>query len=207
MSGPQAIAPEVCGAILVGGASRRMGRPKAFVEYAGRSFAARVADALRAELPEVVAVGRGALPRDLGAIERLDDAAGIAGPLAGILALLRQRPRSAWLVAACDLPLLDPAAVRWLLGQRGTASLAILPRLEPSRVEPLLALYEPAASSLLEPLAARGERSLQGLALEPGVSIPTPPAALAAAWRNVNTEEELRLLEAPAQPTRRRKPS
>ena len=192
MSGPQATAPEVRGAILVGGASRRMGRPKALVEYAGRSFAARVADALRAELPEVVAVGSGALPEDLGVIARLDDAAGIAGPLGGILALLRQRPRSAWLVAACDLPLIEPAAVSWLLAQRSADRLAVLPRLDPRRIEPLFAIYEPSALSLLEALAARGEGSLQSLGGKPGVANPAPPAAIASAWRNVNTEADLR---------------
>ena len=196
MPGPPTIAPEIRGAILVGGESRRMGRPKALIEYAGRSFAARVADAVREATLERVTVGGGALPPDLEALPRLPDAAGLFGPLAGILAALRHRPHSAWLVAACDLPLLDTAAVRWLVAHRVPGALAILPRLAPTRVEPLLAVYEPAARDLLEAWAASGERSLQGLAREAGILTPEPPAAIARAWRNVNTEADLGALPA-----------
>jgi len=169
-----------------------MGRPKALLEYAGRSFAARVADALRAELAEIHVIGDGPLAADLGEVTRLADAAGLQGPLAGIVAALRHRPECAWLIAACDLPLADPGAVRWLLAQRAPGRLAVLPRLGVARVEPLLALYEPAARAVLEALVERGERSLQSLAREPGVATPEPPAAIAAAWRNVNDEEDLR---------------
>jgi len=169
-----------------------MGRPKALLEYAGRSFAARVADALRAELVEIHAVGDGPLPPDLGEVERIADAGALEGPLAGIVAALRHRPDCAWLIAACDLPLADSRAVRWLLAQRAAGRLAVLPRLGKSRVEPLLALYEPAALPVLERLARRGERSLQSLAREPGVATPEPPAEIAPAWRNVNEEEDFR---------------
>jgi molybdopterin-guanine dinucleotide biosynthesis protein A len=169
-----------------------MGRPKALLEYAGRSFAARVADALRAELAEIHVLGDGPLPADLGEIARLADPPGLEGPLAGIVAALRHRPGSAWLIAACDLPLADPAAVRWLLAERAPDRIAILPRLGESRIEPLLAVYEPGALRILEALAERGERSLQGLAREAGVATPQPPAAIARAWKNVNDPDDLR---------------
>ncbi len=197
MPGPSAIAAEVWGAILVGGESRRMGRPKARLEYGGRSFAARVARALESAVAGLVAVGGGELSPDVSGLERLQDVAGVPGPLGGILAALRHRPRSAWLVAACDLPLATPAAAHWILAQRSGDSIAVLPRLGTTRIEPLFALYEPAALDLLEALAARGERSLQSLAQQPGVATPTPPGELAAAWRNVNTEEDLHALPPP----------
>jgi molybdopterin-guanine dinucleotide biosynthesis protein A len=173
-----------------------MGRPKALLEYAGRSFAARVADALRGQVGEIHAVGDGPLPADLGEVVRLADAPGLEGPLAGIVAALRHRPESAWLIAACDLPLADPAAVRWLLEQRGPERVAVLPRLGADRVEPLLAVYEPGALPILEALAERGERSLQALAREAGVATPAAPAAIAGAWRNVNDEDDFRGLAA-----------
>jgi molybdopterin-guanine dinucleotide biosynthesis protein A len=71
---------------------------------------------------------------------------------------------------------------------------AVLPRLGESRVEPLLAVYEPGALPLLEALAQSGGRSLQGLAHALGVATPEPPAAIADAWSNVNDEDDLRSL-------------
>jgi molybdopterin-guanine dinucleotide biosynthesis protein A len=195
--GPSAIAAEVWGAILVGGESRRMGRPKAHLEYGGRSFAARAAAALAGSVTGIVAVGGGELPREVLGLERLVDVPGVRGPLGGILAALRHRRGAAWLIVACDLPLATPAAANWILAQRAADRLAILPRLGATRVEPLFALYEPAAAALLEALAAGGERSLQGLAQEPGVATPTPPLELATAWRNVNSEEDLLALPPP----------
>jgi molybdopterin-guanine dinucleotide biosynthesis protein A len=171
-----------------------MGRPKALLEYAGRSFAARVADALRGQVAEIRLIGDGPLPADLGEIARLADAPGLEGPLAGIIAALHHRPESAWLIAACDLPLADPSAVRWLLAERRPERVAVLPRLGESRVEPLLAVYEPGALPLLEALAQSGGRSLQGLAHALGVATPEPPAAIADAWSNVNDEDDLRSL-------------
>lgn len=185
----------LAGAILVGGQSRRMGRAKSGLRYRGRSFAATVAEAVREVVAEVVFVGAGALPDDVPALPRLADVDGLAGPLAGVLAALRHRPDRAWLVAACDLPLLDAEAVRWLAAQRA-GQVAILPRLGAAqRVEPLLAIYEPAARPLLEALAARGESSLQSLGGEAGVSTPEPPPGLADAWRNVNTPSDLDRLQ------------
>ena len=56
-------------------------------------------------------------------------------------------------------------------------------------VEPVLAHYDPRACSLLEDLAGRGERSLQGLAGLDGVSTPLPPREIADSWRDVNVRE------------------
>ena len=184
----------LAGAILIGGESRRMGRPKSALDYRGKSFAARVAEALRAVAREAFFVGDGELPADVPPLPRLADVAGIAGPLGGVLAALRHRPESAWLIAACDLPLIDARATRWLAAQRA-GQVAILPRLAPDRVEPLFALYEPASRILLEALAARGERSLQSLGGEVDVSTPEPPPELAPAWRNVNTPADLDRLQ------------
>jgi molybdopterin-guanine dinucleotide biosynthesis protein A len=102
------------GAVLCGGASRRMGRDKALVEVDGRALALRVADALRrAGADPVTAVG-GDLPAlaALGLAGVPDEAPG-EGPLTGVLTALRGAARGAPLVfvAACDLVTPEPAAV------------------------------------------------------------------------------------------------
>src|SRR5689334_1463731 len=101
------------GLVLSGGASQRMQRDKAALLYNGKPqllraiellqpFCARTFvsvradqtnDPLRAQLPQIV--------------DRLTD----RGPIAGIHAAQTVHPEAAWLVLACDLPLLNAAAL------------------------------------------------------------------------------------------------
>jgi molybdopterin-guanine dinucleotide biosynthesis protein A len=108
------------------------------------------------------------------------------------MAAMRQAPWASHLVAACDLPDLTAEAVRWLLSTRSPGVWATLPRL-PGRtgVEPLLAHYDFRARTILEDLAAAGRFSPSLAAEHPKVISPEPPPALAPAWANVNTPEDL----------------
>jgi molybdopterin-guanine dinucleotide biosynthesis protein A len=192
--------PPLAAGLLVGGAGLRMGRPKALVELGGVPLAARVAAAVAAVAPELFLLGAGEVPEALAGRPRLSDAPGVAGPLAGLLAALRAAPERAWLLVACDQALASSAACRWLARERAAERIAILPRLVPERIEPLLAIYEPAALGELERMAAAGELSLQPLARVAGVATPAPPSALAAAWTSVDTPELLAELECGARP-------
>ncbi len=184
----------VLAGVLIGGAGSRMGSPKQLLTLGGVGFLRRVITALAPAIERVALLGEGPLPEECRELPRLADPPGLAGPLAGILAALRWAPANAWLFVACDLPLVTTAAVRWLLDQRAPGRWAVLPR-DPAGVEPLFALYEPQARGPLEALAAAGERAPRLLAAHPKALSLTPPAELRAAWRNVNTPEELALLE------------
>ncbi|MGH9276056.1 MAG: molybdenum cofactor guanylyltransferase [Acidimicrobiales bacterium] len=92
------------GAVLCGGASRRMGRDKALLPVEGRAMAARVADALRgAGATEVLAVGgdEEALTA-LGFHVRPDGHPG-DGPLPATITALHAAREDAVLVVSCDL--------------------------------------------------------------------------------------------------------
>ena len=178
------------GGILVGGGSRRMGTAKALLLLDGESFFDRVTRALAPIVERVVVLGQGALPPGAERLVRLDDVAA-PGPLGGLLAAFAFAPDAAWIVVACDQPLLTVEALRWLAAQRSARHWAVLPRTRPDRVEPLAALYEPAAVPYLRQLAASGRFSLQPLAEMPGVLTPAPPVAIARCWSNVNTPDEL----------------
>jgi molybdopterin-guanine dinucleotide biosynthesis protein A len=182
----------VNGAILIGGASRRMGRAKQSLEIGGRALSEVAAAALEGQVERVVLVGGGPVPDALRGLERVNDPSGIAGPMAGVLAALQRAPDAAWIVAACDMPLLSPAAVRWLLGCRCRGVWAVLPRPRGGVVEPLLAVYEPRARLVIESLASEGKWGLRRLAGLDGVSSPSPPPDLLPAWRDVNTPEQFR---------------
>lgn len=208
--------PPLLGGLLVGGSSRRMGRPKALIGVGGTTLAERAAAALAPHVERVVLLGGGPVPPALDGLERLGDAplaarrtggktaaAGDAGgeaghvpdgtgPLAALLAALRAEPAAAWVLCPCDLPAVRPEAVAWLVAQRRPPRRAVMARLAPSGPpEPLLALYEPSIRAAVEALAAGGGRAPRLLADLPGVALVTPPPELADCWRDADRPEHL----------------
>ena len=178
----------------MGGGSRRMGSPKQLLHHGDSTLIEIAAAALGETVDDVVILGGGDLPESLARHPRLPDVNDTTGPMAGMLAAMRWQPRSAWIFAACDLPLLRSEAVSWLCRQRRPGRWAVLPRLGEAGVEPLLAMYEPQSRGLLEDLVARDLRAPRHIADHPRVVSPTPPEELHPQWTNANTPEELEAL-------------
>ncbi len=181
----------VYGGVLVGGKSHRMGREKAGMHLAGKSFLARAEDALAPHVERVVLLGEGSQEATQPETLRLPDAPELAGPLAGLASALRWAPGASWVITACDLPLITPSVIRWLLDQRRPGVWGILPSLSEGKLEPLLALYEGQTAGLLAKLAATGPLAPHRLIEHEKVITVTPPAELAACWHNVNTPADL----------------
>jgi molybdopterin-guanine dinucleotide biosynthesis protein A len=100
-------------------------------------------------------------------------------------------PNVAWLVIACDLPLLDDATLQFLIAQRDESKLATtfqspfdgLP-------EPLITIWEPASTSVLQTAAAEGFSCPRKILIRNSdrVKILVPPDA--DALMNANTPED-----------------
>ncbi len=98
------------GAVLAGGASRRMGRPKHELTLPdGRTMLDAVIDALDALCREVVVVGEAETSR-----KQVHDLRPGQGPLAAVEALLASGNDHEYLVCPCDLPLITPALLKRL---------------------------------------------------------------------------------------------
>jgi molybdopterin-guanine dinucleotide biosynthesis protein MobB len=182
------------GSILVGGQSSRMGSPKQLLVQQGVTLMERVYHALSPVVEKVVVAGQGQVPESLAELTRLADIPDSEGPLAGIVACQRWAPQASWFVAACDLLLIDTAAIEWLDAERRPGRWAVLPCLSQTILEPLLAVYEPQSVSLLEKLVRDRQCAPRYIAGHPAVACPAPPPHLASAWTNVNTQQELRSL-------------
>jgi len=92
------------GAVLVGGASTRMGKPKTHIRLPdGRRMIEPVIRALQVTCGEVIVVG-GAEP----GYRHLADRRSGAGPLAGVEALLSSGIDNNYLICPADLPLVTP---------------------------------------------------------------------------------------------------
>jgi len=172
-----------------------MGLPKATLELPnGELMLNRVYRAVSALKLPTTLIGRGPITDEVKGLEQISDAPDVVGPLSGILAAMHHDQEATWIILACDLPRIEPEAVQWLIDQRSEALTAILPRLSERRVEPLFALYEPAARELLLAISKSGSPAPKRLASEPRVDAPEPPRDLRSCWTNINTPDDVAAL-------------
>jgi len=183
--------------ILAGGASRRMGRNKAFLPLGGSRLIDRVLGRLDLLFREVLLVAKDPdLYADLPCRTVTDILPGRI-PLVGIHAGLRQARHEWVFVTGCDMPYLSAAVIRRLCRHRDEGQ-AVIPH-GPSGLEPLHALYSRQCLPVLEDYLAAGEGSVLGLLDR----IPTRVVPWeefrdldpeGASLRNINTPQEYQLL-------------
>ena len=184
----------VYGCVLVGGASRRMGRTKHLLTRAdgsGETWLHRTIHILQPYCQQVVLAGSAEIPEDLRRLPHLPDSPGVSGPLAGLLPAMRWAPRVGWLLTACDMPGLNTEAARWLLAGRSPGVWAVVPQHPWSgRVEPLLAWYDFRSRPLLESIAATDQNpGLCRVVRHPKVRSVPIPTAFADAWNDADTPQ------------------
>lgn len=108
------------GLVLTGGRSTRMGQDKSRLIYHEKPQREHLADLLQPFCHTVFWSVNAVQAAELAAKEQpvIVDAFDIPGPLNGILTAFRQDPEAAWLVVACDMPLLTEASLRALVNGR-----------------------------------------------------------------------------------------
>lgn len=189
---PKSNVAPLAGLVLAGGKSTRMGHDKGLIEWHGKPqryfladllnhYCERVFISCRSEqVDDIVAVGYNALP----------DNAIAKAQYGAILTALKAQPNNAWLVVACDLPLLNSDALKYLINERDPSKLATVYSSPNSGLpEPLAAIWEPRAEEmLLREFAAGIDCPRKALIRNEGdvklVDPPTPGVIM-----NVNTPE------------------
>lgn len=195
---PNASSPEaaaygryVAGLVLTGGRSLRMGRDKAGLQHDGRTQLAHT-HALLAPLVAHCHVSAREDQRDdplRSAFACIVDQVPGLGPAAGILAAHAHDPDAAWLVVACDLPLLDPATLAQLIQARAPDWDAAAYRDPVSgRPEPLCAVWEPSGCRILAQAVAQGRNAPAGALQHMRTRWLLPGSS--AALGNANTPED-----------------
>lgn len=150
----------LCGLVLAGGGSRRMGADKGAIRYRTESQRAVVAGLLAPWCERVYVSCRPEQVADLepGLVALVDPAPGL-GPIAGVLAAFSARPDAAWLVVACDLPLLGPEAIAELVRHRTPDADAVAFMGDRGRPEPMAAVWEPTLAPMVASAVAAGRLS------------------------------------------------
>jgi molybdopterin-guanine dinucleotide biosynthesis protein A len=151
----------VTGVVLSGGQSQRMGRDKALLELSGETLLARALRLLAAAASELLVVGHDSPAVAALGVRTVHDEQPGLGPLGGIATALRSMRTEHALVVACDMPLLQPALLRYLIALAPEGD-AVVPR-SAQGVEPLHAVYSVACLSAVEACLGEGARAVSAL--------------------------------------------
>ena len=157
-------------AVLAGGASRRMGRPKAALPWGAGTLAEHQTGRLARLFEEVWLVVKEPPEWAAGPARVILDGAAEAAAVHGLRRALAEA-RDRVFVLAVDLPALAESVIREI-ARRGiaTARAAVVPEAD-GRLQPLAAVWRREALPELDRRLARGERALQGLAKAVGAEI------------------------------------
>jgi len=181
--------------LLAGGASTRMGQPKALLEAAGRPFWEAQMEKLQALDPDELFIS---IPRELslpsGPWQVLHDEKVGLGPLSGLHAAL-QAMTGEWLVVlAVDLPEMTTAFLRNLHEAATAKGCGLIPQLD-GFYEGLAAIYPRSLADLCQTHLASKDRSLQRFARQAvadgQLSIYPVTEENRALFRNVNRPTDL----------------
>jgi len=188
--------PIIHGLVLAGGLSRRFGRDKAAVEIDDESLLSRTVGVLQAVIDQVfVSIRKDQIDdRVRRQYQLIIDQGDSLGPASGIFAAHQTWPDAAWLVVACDMPMLNADAVRDLIAARSGRRAATAYRsLEDGLPEPLCAIYEPDTLARFQLQEKNGKGlSPRGLLASADVELVNP--RFNGLLSNVNTVDDLATL-------------
>jgi len=151
------------GAVLAGGASRRMSAPKALLELGGRPLLEYPLAALQGAGLQPVVVAKRRSPLPPLAVPRWDEPDEPTHPLAGVVAALAAARGRPVLAVACDMPFVTAELLAELAARTGPV---VAPELG-GELHPQLARWEPALLPALRDALAR-EAPLRDAAAELG---------------------------------------
>jgi molybdopterin-guanine dinucleotide biosynthesis protein A len=187
--------PELFGLILAGGKSTRMGVDKGGLMYHGlpqREYAAQLASKVcknvflscRPDQEDLLQKEYPAIP---------DTFVGL-GPYGGILSAFREYPDVAWLIMACDLPLVNEAVLGKLVENRDPGKIATAFHNPATNFpDPLLTIWEPRAYPRMLSFLAEGYSCPRKVLINSNIA--EVDSGDGKFLRNANTPEEAKLIK------------
>jgi len=183
--------PVLNGLVLAGGKSERMGFDKGAVSWFGKEQRYYMADILKPLCSEVFISCREDQRQQIPVTYNIlpDTFTGL-GPYGAILSAFRSQPDSAWLVIACDLPLLNTDTIEYLIGRRDTSKIATAFNSPYDEFpEPLITIWEPKSYPILLAFLSQGYSCPRKVLINSDVKLIN--AQNPDTLTNVNTPDEL----------------
>lgn len=133
------------GLVLSGGKSTRMGEDKGLITYHKLPQREHLYNLLNEVCERTFLSVRSDQEKEIPlGFETIIDNDNFRGPYNGLLSAHAAHPEAAWLVLACDLPLIDKEALQELIAGRNTNKIAsAFANVEDPLPEPLCAIWEP----------------------------------------------------------------
>ena len=142
--------PPLNGLVLIGGLSTRMGYDKSRIQYHGLPQVDYMVSVLKPFVMQTYISGR--MEQVAGNdYQVIEDVISDSGPMNGVLSAFHRDPESAWLIVACDMPLINTRTTEQLTIARDPGKMATCFRNPVTNMpEPLLSIWEPAAFIFLQ---------------------------------------------------------
>lgn len=181
------------GVVLAGGRSSRLGRDKALLELNGETLLGRAVRIVAGVVDEVIVLGPTDRAEQASVARVIPDERPGDGPLPALATALRAMRGERMIAVATDMPLLNPALLRYVLDRSAGYDVAV-PRVG-GRTQQLHAVY---ARTCLPPIESQLERddlkidrffnSVRTLIIEEQEIAAIDPSLLS--FRNINTESD-----------------
>lgn len=139
------------GLVLAGGRSIRMGQDKGNMQWHGKAHRYYMGDMLSEICDKVFISCRQGQEAEVGGeFDTITDSIDGKGPLIAIRSAFAAFPNTAWLIVACDLPLLDRATLQQLISERDKSKIATTFKSPFDGLpEPLITIWEPESAEVL----------------------------------------------------------
>lgn len=181
--------PLLKGLVLAGGKSTRMKEDKARMNWHGKEQRYYLAELMQPFCTEVYISCRKEQAASVSSEYKVITDQYDAGPSGAIVTAMEQDPDSAWLVLACDLPLLDEATLAYLVENRKPGLMATTFRSPfDDFPEPLVTIWEPSALPVFKQYVSEHKTCPRKILLNHAIHllIPKDPVTLL----NANTPED-----------------
>ena len=183
------------GLVMAGGFSQRMGRDKGLISWHGKPQRLYLFELLQSVgLPTYFSC-RKEQSEALKPYPLITDEKPGAGPGGALLDAHQSFPEAAWLVLACDMPLIDLATIQFLIENREEEKMATAfraPYFNDDSPDPLCAIWEPLAFEVLEARLKEDKRCLRKAMMSMSLNLLEPPDP--EVLKNINTPEEVKAI-------------
>lgn len=130
----------ICGVILAGGKSRRMGRNKSLLKIQGKTTIEHITSEIKRCSDEVIIIANEKDTYDFLPYPKFSDRFINKGPLAGLESALYHVDADIFIIAACDMPFIEHEVYEYMLEQLGNDD-AVVPVYN-DRPHPLAGIYK-----------------------------------------------------------------
>lgn len=182
--------PLLNGLVLAGGKSLRFGSDKAKINWHGKEQRFYAVELLQPFCNEVFISCREEQQQEMESVfKTIPDTFIGLGPYGAILSAFREDPNAAWMVVACDLPLLNNDVLQNLVDHRKLSAVATAFRSPDDELpEPLITIWEPKSYPVLLSFLSQGYSCPRKVLINSDAFIIQSPDR--NALMNVNTQEE-----------------